>query len=364
MDDVLDEWNYSILKFQIEQPSADVVPPNKCTVRFCIPCSCLCFKKVYAHREIALKIKQVKGRLDLVLAEKDRFDFAITSHPSDRESWRGQSTSFIDLEEVHGRKLEREALVRKLVGDGASSEEGLGGIRVISIVGVGGLGKTTLAQLAYNSSLVENCFELRIWICVSDPFDVIGIANGIIEKAGGSKPRDTKQLDMLLDFLTKSISGKKFLVVLDDIWTEDDSKWEPLKNALKSGGAGSNVLVTTRNERVAKMMMGEYIKNDQIHRLGVLDDEDCWSLLGRIALCGKNKDQCEEFENTGKEITKKCNGLPLAAKTLGSLLRFKTTLEEWESVLSSEIWKLEEVKNDLFRHLFLSYNELSPTLKR
>ncbi|EYU21427.1 hypothetical protein MIMGU_mgv1a018590mg [Erythranthe guttata] len=374
MDDVLDEWNYSILKFQVEQSSAaaaddaDVVPPNKCTVRFCIPCLCLCFKKVSVRREIALKIKQVKERLDLILAEKDRFHFnEITSHPSDRESWRGQTTSAIDKEEVYGRDIEREALVRKLVGAGGSSEEGLiGCIRVVSIVGVGGLGKTTLAQLAYNDSRVENYFELKIWISVSDPFNEVEIAKGIVASVEKlDEPPRTNQLEMLLQRLKESISGKKFLLVMDDVWTEDDTKWKSLKNALKSGGTGSKILVTTRNERVAIMMMGEFIKNDwMIHRLGVLNDEHCWSLLGRIALCGKNKDQCEEFENTGKQIIKKCNGLPLAAKTLGSLLRFKTTLEEWESVLNSEIWKLEEVEDDLFRHLLLSYNELSPTLKR
>ncbi|KAL7099931.1 hypothetical protein ACP275_09G117600 [Erythranthe tilingii] len=374
MDDVLDEWNYSILKFQIEQSSdgvaaadADVVPP-KCTVRFCIPCSCLCFKKVSVRRGIALKIKQVKERLDLILAEKDRFHFdEITSQPSDRESWRGQTTSVIDKEGVYGRDLEREALVSKLVGEGGSSEEGLiGGIRVVSIVGVGGIGKTTLAQLAYNDSRVENYFELRIWISVSDPFNEVEIAKGIVASVEKlDEPPKTNQLEMLLQRLKESISGKKFLLVMDDVWTQDDTKWKPLKNTLKSGGTGSKVLVTTRNEKVAIMMMGESIKNDRmIHRLGVLNDEDCWSLLGWIALCGKSKDQCEEFENTGKEITKKCNGLPLAAKTLGSLLCFKNTLEEWESVLNSEIWKLEEVEDDLFRHLFLSYNELSPTLKR
>ncbi|KAL8026986.1 hypothetical protein ABFX02_14G065600 [Erythranthe guttata] len=367
MDDVLDEWNHSIRKFQIEQSSSDDDVAHKCTVRSCIPCSCLCFEKVYVRREIALRIKQVKEGLGQVLEEKDRFGFAIASQPSDRESWRGQTTSFVDLEEVYGRKLEREALVRKLVDEGGSREEGLlGGIRVVSIVGVGGLGKTTLAQLAYNDSRVMNFCQLRIWISVSDPFDEVEIAKRIVEKAGGSLP-NTTDLDGLLQCLNESISGKKFILVMDDVWTEDDTKWKPLKNALKSGGTGSKVLVTTRNERVAKMMMmGEFIENDwtMIHRLGVLNDEDCWSLFRRIALCGKNKDECEEFENTGKEIANKCKGLPLAIKTLASVLRFKNTLEEWGSVLSSEIWKLEEVEDDLFRHLFLSYNELSPALKR
>ncbi|KAL7140231.1 hypothetical protein ABFS83_09G108000 [Erythranthe nasuta] len=363
MDDVLDEWNYSILKFRIEESDdvgagADVFPSKKKVWSF-IPSSCMCFKKVAIRHDIALKIKEVKTRLHLVLAEKDRYGF-ITSEPIDpsRESWRVQSTSLIDLEEVCGRDLERENMVSKLVDEGGSGKEL--GVRVISVVGVGGLGKTTLAKLAYNDSRVNNYFQLRIWICVSDTFNEVEIANEIIKGADGSKPT-TNQLEMVLQCLKETISGKKFLLVMDDVWTEDDTKWESLRNCLKCGGVGSKILVTTRNERVA-IMMGT-VKND-IHLLGHLSDEHCSLLLGRIALSRKNKEEYEKFESIGRNIASKCKGLPLAAKTLGSLLRFKNTVEEWESVLNSEIWKLEEVEVELFPHLVLSYNELSPTLKR
>ncbi|KAL7123427.1 hypothetical protein ACP275_01G103800 [Erythranthe tilingii] len=371
MDDVLDEWRYSIFESQMEESNAAAEVPRKQKVLLwwscVIPSSCLCFKKVVVRREIALKIKQVKARLDLILAEKDRYGFAITEQSSSSsdlphgESWRVQSTSLIDLKEVCGRESERETLVAKLVAEGSSEQEACG-VCVLSVVGVGGLGKTTLAQLAYNDSRVKNCFELRIWICVSDPFDVFGIANDIIVKARGSKPQGTKQLDILLDCVTKSISRKKILLVLDDVWTEDDTLWKALKIALNCGGGlGSKVLVTTRNERVA-IMMGA--SENGIHHLGHLSDKDCWLLLRRIALCGKNEEEYERFDKIGKAIANKCRGLPLAAKTLASLLRFKKTLEEWESVLSSEIWELEKVEVELFPHLLLSYNELSPALKR
>ncbi|EYU21415.1 hypothetical protein MIMGU_mgv1a021064mg, partial [Erythranthe guttata] len=358
MDDVLDEWNYSILKFRIEQ-SDDFVPPNKKKVWSFIPTSCMCFKNVFIRHDIALKIKEVKARLDLILAEKDRYGFVI-SQPIDqsREPWRVQSTSLVDLEEVCGRELERENLVSKLLVEGGSGKEL--GIHLVSVVGAGGIGKTTLAKLAYNDSQVNRFFQLKIWICVSETFDEVVIANEIIERAGGSKP-NTKQLEMVLQCLKDTISGKKFLLVLDDVWTEDDTKWESLRNCLKYGGVGSKILVTTRNQKVA-IVMGT-VKND-IHQLGHLSHEHCWLLLGRIALSRKNKEEHEKFENIGQEIAKKCKGLPLAAKTLGSLLRFKNSLEEWESVLNSEIWELEEVEVDLFPHLLLSYNELSPTLKR
>ncbi|KAL7140234.1 hypothetical protein ABFS83_09G108300 [Erythranthe nasuta] len=109
-------------------------------------------------------------------------------------------------------------------------------------------------------------------------------------------------------------------------------------------------------------MMGTV--ENEIHHLGHLSREDCWLLLSRIALFEKNEEECEKLHNIGKNIAKKCNGLPLAAKALGSLLRFKNTLEDWETVLNSEIWELEEVEVDLFPHLLMSYNELSPVLKR
>ncbi|KAL8043292.1 hypothetical protein ABFX02_09G110800 [Erythranthe guttata] len=346
MDDVLDEWNYSILKFRIEQSSDH-------DVWSFIPSSCVCFKKVVIRHDIALKIKEVKARLDLILREKDRFGF-VTSQLTDpsRESWRVQSTSLIDLEEVCGRELERESMVSKLVGEGGKGEEL--GIHVTSIVGEGGLGKTTLAKLAYNDTRVEKHFELRIWICVSDPFNEVEIAKGIVASVKKlDNPPNTNQLEMVLQSLKETISGKKFLLVLDDVWTEDDTKWEPLKNSLKCGGAGSKVLVTTRNQRVA-IMMGT-VRNE-IHNLGHLSDKDCWLLLRRVALSGMDEEECVKFQS--------CKGLPLAAKTLGSLLRFKNTLQEWENVLLSEIWQLEEAEVELFPHLLLSYNELSPALKR
>ncbi|KAL8458438.1 hypothetical protein ACS0TY_036089 [Phlomoides rotata] len=83
-----------------------------------------------------------------------------------------------------------------------------------------------------------------------------------------------------------------------------------------------------------------------------------------MALFGRNEEEFRNFHGVGIGISTKCKGLPLAAKVLGSLLRFKNSLEEWEDVLNSEIWQLEEAEVELFPHLFLSYNESSPALER
>ncbi|KAL8557670.1 hypothetical protein ACS0TY_004948 [Phlomoides rotata] len=352
MEDILDEWDYAILKLHMDEPRA----PKQKVCSF-IPSS-LCFKKTVVRHHIAKKILNVKDQLDEILKEKEQFNFVISQPTPDPApgSWRIQSTSLIDVAKVHGRERDTDILVGKLMDNGGSQEEL--GIQVVSIVGVGGLGKTTLAQLVYNHSRVEESFKLRVWICVSDPFDLTVIAKGILESIEKGSSPNTNQLDVLLKCVQVSVLGKKFLLVLDDVWTEDYNKWEPLERALSCGGVGSKILVTTRSERVAKKMG---TRESEIFSPGLLSDEDCWLFMCRMALPGRNK---VGFEDIGKKIAKKCNGLPLAARTLGSLLRFKSTLEEWTNVLNSEIWKMEEVEVDIFPHLLLSYNELSSNLKR
>ncbi|KAL1538554.1 putative disease resistance protein RGA4 [Salvia divinorum] len=353
MDDILDEWEYFFLKHKME---ASPEPEKKVCCSF-IPSSCLCFKKVSVRRETAKKIEHVKVKLDRILKEKDEFNFII-SQPViinlTPTPWREQSTHLIDLKKVHGMDIYRKKsdIVSKVM---------LNDAQILSIVGAGGLGKTTLAKLVYNDNQVGDCFQLRIWICVSDPFDVVGVARGIVDSVGiETIPPNTNQLALVLKKLEASVSGKKFLLVLDDVWTEDESKWKDLKISLQCGAAGSKVLVTTRNERVAKMMG---TSDDDMYRPNHLSEEECWSLLRDTSLPGKSEEECGKFECFGKKIASKCKGLPLAAVVLGRLLLFKD-LEGWKHVVNSEIWQMEKVEVELFPHLVLSYNELSPTLKR
>ncbi|KAL1538549.1 putative disease resistance protein RGA4 [Salvia divinorum] len=354
MDDILDEWNYSLLKHKME---ASAEPKKKVCCSF-IPSSCLCFKKVSVRRETAKKIEHVKVKVDQILKEKDEFNFII-SLPANNPThtpWREQSTHLIDLKKVHGMDIYRKKndIVSKLMLNDADAQ-------ILSIVGAGGLGKTTLAKLVYNDNQVEDCFQLRIWICVSHPFDVVGVARGIVDSVGiETIPPNTNQLALVLKKVEASVSGKKFLLVLDDVWTEDESQWKDLKISLQCGAAGSKILVTTRNERVAKMMG---TSDDDMYRPNHLNEEECWSLLRDTSLPGKSEEECGKFECFGRKIASKCKGLPLAAVVLGRLLLFKD-LEGWKHVVNSEIWQMEKVEVELFPHLVLSYNELSPTLKR
>ncbi|XP_031277190.1 putative disease resistance protein RGA3 [Pistacia vera] len=319
IDKVLDEWNYDKLKQEIEGV------PSK-------------------------KIKEVNEKLDVIAKQKDMYDFKVSR--SVEKSKRVQSTSFVDVSEICGRVDDKSILVRKLY---ENSEQHL---PIISIIGMGGIGKTTLAQFAYNDNEVINSFDHKMWVCVSEPFDEYRIAKAIIEALKGSTS-DLVEFQSLLQHVRESIVGKKFLLILDDVWNEDYKKWEPLYHCLKNGLHGSKVLITTRKESVARMMGSIDIIN-----VKELPEEECWLLFKRLAFFGMSQEECQNFEEIGRQILSKCKGLPLAVKTIGSLLRFKKHREQWQNILDSELWKLEELEKDIFRPLLLSYNDLPSMIKQ
>ncbi|XP_031255098.1 disease resistance protein RGA2-like [Pistacia vera] len=223
---------------------------------------------------------------------------------------------------------------------------------------MGGIGKTTLAQFAYNNNQVESNFDKIIWVCVSDPFDEIRIAKVILESLEGCTP-NVVELQSLFQRICNSIKNKKFLLILDDVWTDDYKKWEPFYNCLKNSLNGSKILITTRKESVARMMNSIDIIN-----INELSYEENWLLFRKLALSERAPGEYEDLEEIGEKIVRKCKGLPLATKTIGSLLRLKKSKDQWQLVLGSELWKLENVEKGLLTPLMLSYNDLPPRVKR
>ena len=219
---------------------------------------------------------------------------------------------------------------------------------------MGGIGKTSLAKLAYNDAKVQTAiFEKKMWVCVTNPFDKCEVAKAIIKEGGGSS--NSTNLQGLIKEICELIRGKKFLLVLDDVWTEEFNDWEPFKLALKCGDLGSRILITTRNIRVAEMVKSAYTI-----KLGVLSDEDCWLICSQMASIEKDDGQLGEL---GRVLAKKCKGLPLAAKTLGSLMQHKRSRQQWKNILDSNLWELEDVQKGLLGPLLLSYYEQLSAIK-
>ncbi|KAL4601811.1 hypothetical protein ACB092_10G009200 [Castanea dentata] len=231
-------------------------------------------------------------------------------------------------------------------------------LAIYAVWGMGGLGKTTLAQLVYNDQRVERHFEVRIWVCVSDDFQIKRLVRAIIESMEGSAC-SLVELDPLQQRLQEKLRGRKFLLVLDDVWNENHEKWDGLKDALRCGVNGSKVIVTTRIEKVALMMA-----TLPIHHMGCLSEDDSWSLFKGRAFRMRRVEEKLELESIGKEIVKKCGGVPLAIKALGSLMCLKSMKSEWLSVKESQIWDLPVGENTILLALRLSYHHLPPHLKQ
>ncbi|XVF18394.1 hypothetical protein REPUB_Repub11eG0017800 [Reevesia pubescens] len=349
MEDILDEWNTAIL--QSNPGNSSSTNPVCCTfLNTFFPCG-----RFVVNREIAIMIKEVNRRVDEIAREKDKYEFKLARGT---EVVREITTSFIDVPEVRGRDQEKDKIVDKLKEHRHSNGQSL---QIISIVGLGGIGKTTLAKLVYHDDQVMDLFEKRIWVCVSEPFDETRIARAILESLTGSVTNFVG-LDNILQHIRKSLIVCRVLLVLDDVWTEKPGRLQQLMNSLNSVSPNSTVLVTTRNNRVADILGTTYLCP-----LGVLDVEETLFLFSHFALSNKSEEERETLSPIGQQIADKCKGLPLAAKTLGSLLHFKRSREEWQHVLDSDIWELENIddpEKGLFPPLLLSYYDLSSPLRR
>ncbi|XXG52790.1 hypothetical protein AAC387_Pa03g1014 [Persea americana] len=301
--------------------------------------------------EMGHKIQEIRDKLDAIAAERSKFHLRdeVGGNRIENEE-RLVTDSFIIESGIYGREDEKEVIVKSLVSNMSEPEN----VSILPIVGMGGLGKTTLAQLAYNDERIMKHFEQRIWVCVSDSFELRRLMDAIIESVCG-KVSGYVELDPLQRRLRETLRGKRFLLVLDDVWSEDQDKWDRLKSILTCGGKGSTIIVTTRIEKVA-WMTGTL----PTFHLACLSDDDCWSLFKRRAFELGRREEHPNLVAIGKEIVKKCGGVPLAVKALGSMLCYKSEERDWLYVKDSEIWELSDDDSAILPALRLSYDHLPP----
>ncbi|KAL5574052.1 hypothetical protein UlMin_023649 [Ulmus minor] len=142
---------------------------------------------------------------------------------------------------------------------------------------MGGIGKTTLAQLVFNDQSVENHFQIRVWVTISTQFDVFNITKQIFKELPNkvtSEQFDSKEVSKLQHKLSRELEGKKFLLVLDDVWSEDYHFWDELRRLFTSGASGSKIIITTRSSIVASTM-----SKGEAHSLRGLSNDICCKLF-------------------------------------------------------------------------------------
>ncbi|XP_047978191.1 putative disease resistance protein RGA3 [Salvia hispanica] len=227
---------------------------------------------------------------------------------------------------------------------------------MVALVGMGGMGKTTLARKVFNDERVKNQFGSLIWVNVSQTFDPISIFSKILLSLTTSDGVDSKE-DILKN-LHEALKSKTYLLVLDDVWNEDIPTWEDFLNSIVgvTSSEGNGIIITTRSQKVASI-----VDPFEVQILNELSDDDCWSII-KARTFDRNEEAPLEFETIGRKIAKGCHGLPLAANVVGNVLNRKSK-EEWRFI--SESW-LSDDKNDfnITKILRMSYDQLSsPSLK-
>ncbi|XAR54375.1 hypothetical protein NMG60_11029472 [Bertholletia excelsa] len=348
LDDVLDDMSTEALRRK-------VIARNRKEKKVCIFIS---HSNQLAFRlKIGSKIKKIRKRLDGIAEDRIRFNLSAESTDQPPRvpitSNQRETHSFVPVEEVIGRERDKDAILQ-LILDPSGREN----VTFMSIVGIGGLGKTTLAQMVFNDKRVKTHFDKKIWVCVSDVFDVKTIITNIVESITGRK-FERPQMDGVVDELKRQIDQKKYFLVLDDVWNEDPNLWMELSRLLISGARGSKVLVTTRSQLVA-----EVIGTTPPYLLEGLSKIESWSLFKKVTCEDGTKLNNPTMEKIGMKIVDKCAGVPLAIRTVGGLLHTKNTEKEWLYFRDYELQEMPQPDSGIMPILKLSYNYLPPHLKQ
>ncbi|KAF2320664.1 hypothetical protein GH714_029879 [Hevea brasiliensis] len=307
------------------------------------------FRLKVGHRikDIREKLKEVENEISSLNLEKK-----IIIDVRDKSS--GRETSSVLKPDMIGREKDKEKMIESLLNPASSQ----GNVSVNAIVGIGGLGKTALAQLVYNDEKVKNYFEKKMWVCVSEEFEVKLLVKKILGSATNSEVLNL-ELQELHIRLKENLKGKRYLLVLDDAWNEDQKKWDDLKDYLLVGAPGSKIVVTTRSTRVA-LVMGV----DSPYVLQGLADNEAWDLFEKLAFGEWGGGVNPNLIKIGREMVKKCKGVPLAIRSLGSLMRLQTKESEWSSILESDLLKSFQTNGNVLSVLKLSYYHLPTYLRQ
>jgi disease resistance protein RPM1 len=325
------------------------------------------FKKLKPRHDISTKIQDIKISIREIKERSERYGSRFieqgSSSSESNVTWHDPRVGslFIEEDEVVGIESTRDELVSWLVG-GASKRS------VISIVGMGGIGKTTLAKKVYENELVKGHFDCPIWITVSQSYNVQKILMSMIKQVYCENEMTPWKIDMideitLISQLRKCLQQKRYVVVFDDVWKTEF--WEIVKHALPCNDRGSRIIVTTRSDLIGVSCKESLF--DQVHKLQPLSQDKAWELFCRKAFQSEFQRCCpKELLKISMDIVKKCEGLPLAIVAIGGLLSTKEKMSfEWKKLhdsLSSELECNPHLTN-ITKILSFSYHDLPCYLK-
>ncbi|KAK9664372.1 hypothetical protein RND81_14G037000 [Saponaria officinalis] len=306
---------------------------------------------LFLRIDLSHKIKDLRLQLERVTAKKNKY--GLTDRPVEVPSVQRNifdTSCYVNELAIVGRDEAKNDLISRALG--LSDECSLS---VLPILGMGGIGKTALAKLVYSN---VDQFDIKLWVCISDKFDIQKILQDILKDATHENTSNYS-FGELVEKVQTVLNGKKFFLVLDDLWEDDIRLWIELKDVLAVGGRGSVILITTRIEKVASIT-----QTVEPYHLDKLSDSVCWFLFKNLAFKDGEEKMYPRLGEIGKSIVSKCCGNPLVVRSLGSLLRSERDEGEWVRVMNMDnLNQLDGQYSTVKQLLKLSYDKLPSHLK-
>ncbi|KAG6395420.1 hypothetical protein SASPL_146065 [Salvia splendens] len=348
-DNVLDELSYHLLHKKVKKMKT---PKGKDKVLSCFSP----FNGIMRRRNMAHTIKQINTTFESMkkTATELGLESMVVSAP-DAVAHTSIETDSVSLDPIF---IGRDDDVPKLVHMLTQIQDDRIFCKV-ALVGMGGMGKTTLTRKVFNHESVTARFGSLIWVHVSRTFDPISLFKKILSALNSDIGGGVQSREVILKRLKEVLNSKTYILVLDDVWNEDVQMWEDFINSMSgvTSTTGNGILITTRSKKVASI-----VNTFHIHHLNRLSDEECWSII-KAKTFDENGEVPSGFEMIGRQVAKRCWGLPLAANVVGGVLRSKSE-EEWR--LINEYWLSDAQGGEyISKILKLSYDHLSsPSLKK
>ncbi|KAL5981312.1 hypothetical protein ACLOJK_015367 [Asimina triloba] len=315
--------------------------------------------EVAASREVASEVEWMKQRLRSISESR-----GIYSIPFKRRGGPGEERR-LSSPQHHPLHGSGEAADDELVGFGKEVAEWVGQLtadaeerRVLSIVGMAGLGKSTVANKLYNENSVKQHFPVRAWVFVSPQWSLESIYDSLGSQIG------LKKMDNMAEErarLVRLLTETRYLIVVDDVW--DNKDWDDLADLFPVSKKGSRIILTTRNEDVARRASSSECAPPLIYKLQRLSEEDSRKLFEKKAMAGMREPRRVNLKPYADQIVGKCDGVPLAIVSIAGVLAGKVEESAWEHASKSISYLLTEGEQRTSGILHLSYRYLPYQLK-